>query len=109
MISTVPTPVDGYPDQSFRVSLGDTQYGLRWLWNGREGVWTLSVSDADGEPILSGVRVVLDVDLLAYTADARAPQGYLIVSDPSGGTTEPGLDELGNRVQVLFVTLDEIA
>lgn len=107
-IEAVPTPRDGYPDETFRVALGGSQYVIRWQWNEREGTWAFTIADAEGVAILSGVRVVLNVDLLEWTSDPRKPDGALLVVDPSGGTTEPTLSDLGQRVQVVFATSDEL-
>lgn len=109
MSLTVPTPTNGYPDETVRVSLDGRSYSIRWLWNGREGVWSFSIADADGTDLQCGVRVVLGANLLEWTSDPRAPGGAIMVVDATGGTTEPDLDTLGQRVQVIYLTADEIA
>lgn len=105
----VPTPANGYPDETVRVSLDGQSYSIRWLWNGREGVWAFSIADADGAAIQSGVRVVLNANLLEWTSDPRAPGGAIMVVDPTGGTEDPTLETLGQRVQIVYLTADEVA
>jgi hypothetical protein len=104
----VPTPVDGYPDESERVALEGRSYGIHWLWNARDNAWAFSIADADGAPILSGVRVVLNSDLFGYSADTRLPGGRLVVIDPSGATEEPTLATLGHSCLPVYVTLAEL-
>lgn len=104
----VPTPDDGYPHQSAQVQLGDAYFTVVWHWSGREGVWYFSLSDADGSAIVSGVRVVLNADLLRGVSDARRPPGVMAVVDPAGRATEPGLNDLGTRVKVVYIPPEEL-
>ena len=104
----VPMPDDGYPNQSAQVQLGDTFYTVVWHWNARASVWYFSLSDTDGSAIVSGVRVVLNADLLRGVSDARRPHGVLAVVDPAGRTTEPGLNDLGTRVKVVYIPREEL-
>lgn len=98
----------GYPDKRFDVTLDEVAFRGRWLWNQRGGVWTFSLSDSSDTPIVSGVRVVLNVDLLDGVADPRRPLGPLLVVSPSGGE-EPTLETLGNGASVVYLTADELA
>lgn len=99
----VPCPSDGYPDQTGQVLIDDAYYTVAWRWNERDGAWYFSFADADGDPIISGVRVVLGADLLSGVPTGAGPDGGIIVIDASGRTDEPGLHDLGNRVQVLYI------
>lgn len=105
----LPMPSDGYPHQTAQVQLGETFYVVTWRWNTRDGCWTFSLSDVDGLAIVSGVRVVLNVDLLRGVSDARRPDGAIAVVDPAGRATEPGITDLGARVKVVFIPREELS
>lgn len=105
----LPMPADGYPHQTAQVQLGDTFYVVAWRWNTRDSAWFFSLSDVDGVAIVSGVRVVLNTDLLRGVSDTRKPDGVMAVVDPGGRATEPGLTDLGARVKVVFIPREELA
>jgi hypothetical protein len=98
----------GYPDKRLDVTLDDVPFRVRWLYSERAGVWTFYLSDSADQPIVSGVRVVLNVDLLDGVADERRPPGPLLVVNPSGDE-EPTLETLGNGVSVVYLTAADIA
>lgn len=86
----------------FRVSLDGSTYALRVQWNQREGRWSLDVSDSSGTPIVMGIALVTGWSLLSLVTDARKPPGDLVVRRMDGGSGEPGLDELGAVVDLLY-------
>lgn len=98
----IPTP-NGYPDVALRTTLSGSTYGIRWRWNERASMWTFSIDTPSGDRLLSGVPVLLNVDLLAWApeSDDRPPYPILVV-DPTGSTLEPTLDSLGRSVQVVY-------
>ena len=99
----IPGPSDGYPSQSAQVLIDDAYYTVIWRWNDRDRAWYFALADADGERIVSGVRVVLGADLLSGVPTGLGPDGGIVVIDASGRVDEPGLLDLGNRVQVLYI------
>lgn len=107
MPKVLPGP-GGYPDVSFDVTLDEVSYRGRWLLNERAGVFSFSLADSAGAPIVSGVRVVLNVDLLEGVADPRRPPGPLLVISPSSDE-DPTLETLGNGVSVVYLTAAELA
>lgn len=105
----VPVPSDGYPSQLTQVLIDDAYYTVIWRWNERDSCWYFAFADADGERILSGVRVVLGADLLSGMPRGAGPDGAIVVIDASGRVDEPGLHDLGNRVQVIYMARSELA
>jgi hypothetical protein len=106
----VPTPTNGHPSTRVRVALSGATYAIHWLWNERDGTWSFSMWDPDGEPLVQGVRVVLNVDLLSWAprGDRRPPYGIVAV-DPSERLQEPARDTLGTRIKVVYLEPDEAA
>jgi hypothetical protein len=102
-------PVDGYPHQTAQAQLGDVFFTVEWRWNGRDGAWYFALSDIDAVRIVSGVRVMLNMDLLLGVSDARRPDGVIAVVDPAGRSIEPGLHDLGTRVKVVYIPRAELS
>ena len=87
---------------NFETELEGRTYGFELRYNERDAGWYLSLYTGDGEPLLSGRRVLLGAPLLARTRDLRLPPGELEAIDTAGEGQEAGLGELGARVQLLY-------
>lgn len=85
------------------VTLDGEQYGLRFLWNARAERWFLSVSDAEGLPLITGRKLCSDRPWAAHETLATAPPGKLWVYATGGGDADPGLRDLGERVAMMYV------
>ena len=92
-----------HPHFEFFLSLEGRQYLFEFRWNERIGSWYMTLSDADGDPIVASARVVLDFPLTGKCADARRPPGAIIAVDTSGAGLDPGEKDLGGRVTLLYV------
>lgn len=86
-----------------RVVLSGREYILSFYWNEFEAKWYLDVSTNEGEALILGVKLAMGVNLLRRVTDARRPPGPLFLIDPSGSDVDPGLRDLGKRVQLLYV------
>ncbi len=87
----------------FNVDLDGASYAVELRWNARDGAWYFSLRDAEGAVLLSGRKVVLGAKLLGRGEDPRLPPGGLILFDTSGTNVDPGEDELGGRVLLIYV------
>jgi hypothetical protein len=92
----IPTP-DAAQDGAFffTVSLDGTDYLLNFQYNSREDFWYVSVSDVDGNPIRSGVKVVANFPLLLYCQCMEKPPGELITINTEDEPVDPGLEAFG--------------
>ena len=88
---------------SQRVTLDGREYQVTLQWNQREAKWYVSLADADGAPIVDGVKVVANFPLLRTLTDRRAPPGEMFAMDRSGAGVDPGLRDLGRRVLLVYV------
>jgi hypothetical protein len=91
-----------------QVTLEEVTYTLEFRWNVRLGAWFMNILDAEGVTMLrAGTRVVVNWPLNAYGAN-RQPPGALVAVDTTQRGEDPGLDDLGERVQLIYVTTDEL-
>ena len=97
------------PSYRFSTTLDGTQHVFDVHWNGRDGAWYFDVLTTDGEIIRAGVKVVLGAWLGRHSVDPRYPLGVLVADDQSGERRDAGLDDLGARVIVQFLTFGEVA
>lgn len=92
-----------------RANLDGSDYLLELQWNGREGRWYLHLLTANGDPIVLGCKVVADAWLGRRSPDSRMPPGMLLVVDFSGTGRDPGIDDLLDRVGLVYVDAEDLA
>lgn len=77
-------------------------FHIEFVWNTRGQYWTLHFSDAGRNPILQGVRGVVDYPLLIRSSDENRPIGQLYLVDTSQQGLDPGPYDLGDRVRLMY-------
>lgn len=102
-------PLTSDPYRTFTVVLGETRYRMTQRWNERSERWTLDIEDPEtGTMLARAIPLVLGADLLR----AFCPRiGRLMVVDLAaepGYGTEAGVDDLGSRVQVIWLAPGEV-
>lgn len=100
--------VPSIPNYRFGTKLGGQQVTIDARWNGRAESWFLDISDEEGDPIRVGMRVVLGPELGGRVADSRMPPGALFAIDLTQSGIEAGLDDLGERITVVYLSPDDI-
>ncbi len=93
---------------AFTVELDGVTYGFEFLWSYRDSAWYFGVNDAEGAPIVSHRKAVVDLPLLSRFRRKDLPPGMLVLQDTSNEQIDPGLHDLGNRVQLRYFTLAEL-
>lgn len=104
-------PIDpAVPDQSVQVRLPDGVFRFRFYWVIRMGSWFLEIWDANNEPVVLGLRVAVNNDLLdQYKTLPNAPTGVLFAvalldgSDRVPYGSEAARDDLGDAVKLFYV------
>ena len=86
-----------------RVELDGGSYEIRQRWNARSKFWYLDVYDVNGNPLLVGRKLTLDAPILQQHQTREVPPGELVAYDTSVRKAPAGLDELGERVVLLYV------
>ena len=119
MSETIPTSTE-LTDYVQTTSLDGRAYIIRLLHNQREDKWYMRLADQDDVPIVEGIKVVAESDLLQRIVDTRRPPGIIIAKDTTAPdvdisigeqilATDPGLTELGGRVLLIYLTEAEVA
>ena len=92
-----------------QIVLDNVTYTLEFQWNFRESSWYLSVKTETGEDIQTNIKVVVEWALGARSVDSRWPPGKLIAIDTTNTSTNPGIADLGDRVDLLYYSAAEVA
>lgn len=86
------------------VELEGRTYRFDFRWNTRTEQWVIDVFDGGGAALVNGVRGVINVPLLQkFGLREDLPPGELLLLDSSGRDLEAGLDDLGSRVQLIYL------
>jgi hypothetical protein len=94
-----------------QVALDGVTYTLEFRWNVRASAWFMAVLDAQGVTAhVVGVKLVVDYPLNRFSPN-RTPPGLFMAIDTSatqGMGEDPGFDDLGNRVQIAYLTAADL-
>lgn len=86
-----------------RTILESVELVLRFDWNGRDSRWQLSISDAKEEPLIMGLALNINTELIHRYEMSELPAGRLALYDTSGKFLEAGRDDLGGRCKLLYM------
>jgi len=100
-IYRIPLP-KGIPQFTQKIILDNETYILRCHWNEREEAWYFAIEDADENPIVSGRKMVSNWPLLHRSISTDLPAGQLFVIDTTDSLADPGLNDLDERVVLLY-------
>lgn len=106
-MKVVPLSPGGQSSWVQRTALGGVDFLLTLDWSQREGVWTLTLSDAT-ESIISSHALVTSWLLLRRVTDPRRPAGELLVIDTGGAGTDPTFASLGDRHKLVYLDPSEV-
>lgn len=96
------------PFYRFSTTIENVEYVFDARWNGRDSAWYFDVSGVDNTPIVSGVKVVLGTYLGRTVDHPLFRDGVIVAVDTSDAGLDASFDDLGTRVQVMRLTLDEV-
>lgn len=89
-------------------ALEGRDYDLTFRWNQREDRWYLDIS-SNGQALLKGLKLIADWPLFRAQTSELLPPGELIAFDQTGKGRDPGLRDLGSRVELFYFDSEEMA
>lgn len=97
-------PIVPAQGQSFNINLNGTDYRFRLQYNdAEEGGWVLDIGDAQGAPIVCGISVVSNTNLLGQYEHLQIGRGgALFVANAVGDDSTPTFAGLGEEWQMFF-------
>lgn len=100
--------VSDLPFYTFQVELDGATFQAEVQWNFRDEGWYASLFTADGDPIWTGLRLVLGFPLGSRCRDDRKPPGIFSLQDTSGADREATFSDLGSRVRLYYFPTGEL-
>lgn len=102
-VFVVPLPTSDQPYISQSVSLDGRTYVMSFNWNSRSDRWSLSLETEDGDKILDGAVLVMNIDLLRTIPNTLdyVPPGQMWL----GGDGDPALTTI-NGVTLFYIEAD---
>lgn len=105
MADILEIPVDSEnPSFKFRTTLESVQLVMRFDWVIRIERWSMSIFDDSENPVLLGVTLNVNDELLERFEIAALPPGKMILYDTSGRNKECGRNDLGDRCKLFYET-----
>jgi len=103
-------PIDNdLTSQEIEVVLDGTPFNINLTYNARFDFWTMNFLNLEDESLVAGIKLVLDFPLLEQWVDKGLPPGEIIAVDTTGNETEINRDNLGETVELVYLTEDEVA
>lgn len=93
----------GEPLYEERVRLEGRDYVFLFDWHDRSQRYYMSIQDLEGNPLISGVRVLANVGLITRKHfNPNLPPGELFAIDQEQGGVPPSLYDFGTRVKLFY-------
>lgn len=90
------------------INLDDIQYNLNFRWNALNEYWVMDVSSANDVPIVFGVKVVANYNLLnQYSMDGKPP-GDIVCQNVVGGWEDIRRYDMGQVDELVYYAMGEL-
>jgi len=102
-MAAVEIPLDSsLPSYELTTTLDEEDYTFHVYWADRLESWFFDLTDANGDPIVSGQRIATNAALSVGFND-KIPGAITSITTDDNDDSDPGRDDLGNRVLVLYI------
>jgi hypothetical protein len=92
---------------TFDIEIDGRLYNWEVYWNEREETWYFDLFDEDQIAIITGVKLVINYNLLSSYADARIPAGAIMFLNENDNVV-PTADNLGVDFNIYYFTEEEV-
>jgi len=97
----IPVRAD-FNSYSFLIDLDGSTYQLTFSLNGRANRWSMNIADAEGNPLVEGIRLLNDIILNAQFVNDALPPGDFLIIDVTGEDKVPNKDNLGDDLRLVY-------
>lgn len=92
-----------FPSYTFKVDLSAIVYTIAARYNTRMSRWIIDIQDASGNAIVSGLPLLLEVDLYGRFVREALPAGLFVAIADTLEQTQPERNSFGNTHSLLYV------
>lgn len=104
----VTIPFFEFPAFTQEIVLDNTPFRFSFNWNTRGEFWTLIIANRDQVPLISGIKIVIDYELISKYPGRSLPPGELYAIDPSGELEKIGRNDFQDKAKLIYVTESEL-
>jgi hypothetical protein len=90
-----------------KIDLEGIFYTFNFQWNSRMSIWSLDILTEAEDPIVQGLPIFVNLNVIERFKDSRLPPGKIYFLDTSGNVSNPLRFDLGQRVSMLYEESDE--
>lgn len=92
---------------TFQITLDGDIFIFAFRWNTVHEYWTFDILDFASNPLIVGVKLVINYPLTKRYASDVLPKGEILAIDGSDKLERIGRYDLGDVVQLIYVPQDE--
>lgn len=96
------------PHYTIDVQIEGQTYRLELRWNVRDSSWYMGILAPDDSHLAAPKRIASGRPLFWRSQSPALPPGLFVPIDSAGGDVDPGLQDLGNRVVLLYFDSTEL-
>lgn len=100
-IAMIPVRNDLYA-YTMRITLEKNIYMLSFRYNARMGRWVMDILTANEDPLVMGVVILVNQDLLGRFKEERLPNGTFFAININEKKNENNVDAFGNNLVLLY-------
>lgn len=104
-------PFTEYPALTKEIVIDETSYRFSFVWNTRMEAWTLSIYSIDNIAILTGIKIVLNYELIRMFRYLLIPQGYLLAIDITNNENKIAYGDFtssGRELKLYYLEVGEV-
>ncbi len=91
------------------ITLDNTPFILERKWNSRGGFWVMKWYNRNRDILVSGLKIVINYDLIGWYPDRGLPPGQLFAIEDKLTTDRIGRDDFINgRLSLVYFTEAEV-
>lgn len=102
-------PTFSNPNYQYQIILDKTTFNLAFKWNDFDSFWVMSIYDVGMNPIVIGIRMVLNYSLIRRFHYDTMPKGDIWAIDTTSSKLDIGLNDFQNGVSLIYFTQSELA
>lgn len=100
-------PTRSIPNYFYEITIDSVPYRLEFLWNSRFDYWTVNIKTITGEPLIYGVKLIINYELIRLYGADNLPKGALIPVDTTGKLERIGYEDLTESIDFVYMTREE--
>jgi len=102
-------PFKNYSSFDMELTLDGVPYIIKFNWNSRYEFWTISFYDREKTVLVTGIKIVINYELLTQLVDKGLPPGQLYAIRENESHDRLTKDEFfNNDAFLIYVSEDEI-